>query len=300
MRKNWIKIAGSLCLIAVLVVFFPVQQAGQVLQKIRLSFIPVCLVIGFIWYAIFSLRMKLLLSAFTGKALPFGRVYRDCLYSMAFGYWLPSSFGTDAILVLTHKKWAGVQEAFFAVSMNRLIGIAALLALALFGAYFLDVSLLQWLLKIVLLGMTILTAILLVLYMARKKKAASDFLNQLLKVLIREPFLVLNVFVLSVINLLAGVVGLYVLMRAFGLTVSFLTCSVLLPYWQSLLLVPVSFAGIGLQDISFVTFFSKYGELSASQALAVSIMLHIFNLFFVGFSYLLYGLEHSHQSLRRD
>ena len=218
---------------------------------------------------------------------PLGEVLRIFFVSSFVGTFLPASIGGDAVRAYSLARLrVSPADAVSSVFMDRMLGVASLLLMALVGLLLARGLASNW---------TILTALavasaaclttLVLIFSDRAASVAGAILlrgperfaaagQQLLAALRRysahhRPLL--NVLGLSVAVQILRTIQAYYLGRGLGIAAPLETYFAFVPIILLVMLLPVTFNGIGTSQAAFVWFFARVGVV-AGPAFALSVL----------------------------
>jgi uncharacterized protein (TIRG00374 family) len=213
-------------------------------------------------------------------------------------YMIPISVGADVVRAgVLGRDEKAVPEVGASIIAERLIGIAAtgmLSLIALFVAYTQSIELtfvLPWALAAVVLGLLALVAPLservaswgLRSIATARRIPGRTFLSKVAtayQVYGSHPGLLLAVGVASVFEQFLSVVVAWIIVKALGLSISFLMLMVAIPLAIFAGRIPVSLGGIGITEGAIVYLLGLFG-VSTADALALSLVARAIDIFVV-------------------
>lgn len=226
--------------------------------------------------------------AANGFNIPFMAVMRVIWVSNFIGAVTPSSMGADVVKVVGLGRYMeNTSEALSSMAIFRLAGYAILFMMAAFSAFMfperipdspmisaitislaagaglavLGVALSKWAVKLsgILLGKAGLGAI-----QDRIERLYSTFISYILK-----PRVIVIVAVGALALQVLRVTYVFLLSMAMGFNVDLAVFFVFVPVITAVMLIPVTFSGIGLREGSYIFLFG-YAGLAPAQALGMS------------------------------
>lgn len=244
-------------------------------------------VVAAVGNALRTWKWQVLLAALEAR-VGFNRLHAVTYMALFFNNFLPGSLGGDGFRVLrTAQAAGGAADATAVVVMDRLTGLIALVlfvtvaaAIDLATGPLLFPAAIMW----QILGLSLLA--LLACLVATKLSDRVSLLNRLplpaagrkvvaglggaFRVLHSHPTTWRGSMALSIGTLLAMVGAMYYYAVAAAIPVSFLAVLLIVPLASFLILVPISFNGLGLQEGAFMLFFGAVG-VEPTQAFVLAI-----------------------------
>ncbi len=290
-RASLAKIAISLVLLGVVVIRTGWQHITSVLGLAQLGWLALALAVYLLGVLIRAVRWAVLLRGLGVSALGIGRLTLLYFVSFFFNSFLPTGIGGDVVRIAEVARTAGAPIAASSVLADRAVGLVAtsllaLVALPLVGARLNPI--LAWVAAAAVAG-PILAFWILRWRGARVLSAAGaalPFLRPLVnhaKVLqatqalaaYRLPDLALAVAV-SLVFAATNVLTYAFIGQALGVDLPLTYYMLVSPIITLVLLVPISFNGLGTRDVAYQALFVPFGVLPAS-ALAMSLVYHALN-----------------------
>jgi len=238
--------------------------------------------------ALMACRWVLLLSVVDGPTRPpLAAVMRIFFVSTFVGTFLPASIGGDAVRAYSLAR-LNVRggDAVASVFMDRMLGVASILLMALVGLLLVRDLAGNW----TIVGSLAVAAAgcvvtLLLVFSARTAAAASFLIGRLPGALQHAGHRVLesirryapfhrqlaNVLVCSIAVQALRIVQAYYLGRGLGLNVALGMYFAFIPLILLVMLLPITFNGIGTSQAAFVWFFARVG-VEAPSAFALSVI----------------------------
>lgn len=285
--KLTLKIGFGIALLAVLLLQVDAREFVATLRATDPWIFLWAVVVAAIGNALRTWKWKVLLDALDAR-VGFNRLHAVTYMALFFNNFLPGSLGGDGFRVLrTAEAAGGAADAAAVVVMDRLTGLIALVLFVCIAAAYdlatgplLFPALVMW--KI--LGLAVLA--LLACFIGTKLSDRVALLNRLplpgmarkvidqlavaFRVLHTHPSTWRGSMYLSIGTLLAMVVAMYHYAVAAAIPVSFVATLLIVPLASFLILVPISFNGLGLQEGAFMLFFSAVG-VEPTQAFVLAI-----------------------------
>lgn len=285
--KLGLKIGFGVALLAVLLLQVDRGEFLDTLRAIDPWIFAGAVGVAAVGNALRTWKWQVLLRALGSRA-GFHRLHAVTYMALFFNNFLPGSLGGDGFRVVrTAGDAGGAAGAAAAVVMDRMTGMIALVlfvcvaaAVDLATGPLLFPALVMW--KI--LGLA--TLALLACFVATKLSDRITLLNRLplpgvarkavgkladaFGVLHRHPSTWGASMALSCATLLSMVIAMHGYAVAAGIPVSFLASLLIVPLASFLILVPISFNGLGLQEGAFMLFFQAVG-VEPTQAFVLAI-----------------------------
>lgn len=285
--KLALKIGFGLALLLLLFLQIDGQEFLATLRATNPWIFLWAVVVAAIGNALRTWKWQVLLEALDAR-VGFNRLHAVTYMALFFNNFLPGSLGGDGFRVLRTAQDAGsAADAAAVVVMDRLTGMIALvLFVCVAAAYDLTTGPIlfpepvMW--KILALAVLALVAC----FVGTKLSDRVSLLNRLplpglarkivdqlagaFRVLHRHPSTWRGSMYLSIGTLLAMVVAMYYYAVAASIPVTFVATLLIVPLASFLILVPISFNGLGLQEGAFMLFFGAVG-VEPTQALVLAI-----------------------------
>jgi glycosyltransferase 2 family protein len=283
---NILRIVISIVLIVFILSKVDLQSLWQVVKGADIWLLLAAIAVIFLGVFIRSVRWKILLDALPLK-VSLKELTELYFIGFLFNTILPSGIGGDAIRMyeLSQKSERGA-DAVTSVIVDRFLGMFALLALALVALIFS-----WWMIPqtvvivslVIFLGGTIASSILFNRGLLERLLKLFPFMNFITRIkmvnalltsfqsyswrAIWRSFGVSTVFNLTLIlmNILIG--------SALGAHISVLYYFVFVPITSMVLLLPISFGGLGVRESAYVILFTQVG-LSQEIALSLSLLVY--------------------------
>jgi len=219
---------------------------------------------------------------------PLGALMRIFFVSTFVGTFLPASVGGDAVRAfsLSRENVSG-GDAVASVFMDRILGVASLLLMALVGLPLVRGTAASTPIVSALAaagGLCLLT--LLLIFSRRAGRVAASVLERLPFTVVRNlghrvlasvrkysayPRQLINVLICSIAVQALRIVQAYYLGRGLGIEAPLTIYFAFVPLILMVMLLPVTFNGIGTSQAAFVWFFARAG-VDAAPAFALSVL----------------------------
>lgn len=299
MKQNLVtilKILVTLALFAFLLTRIPLQSVWGIIAEANLPLLLLALALYFLAIVLGAVKWRILVLAQNIDA-SLGALLSFSLMGLFFGNVMPSNIGGDVVRAydLARVTRGRVEAAAISVLVDRLMGLFAFFSAAVVTASLATVMLSQ---KQELEQIEVLTVIAASAFMALCAALFSRRLAQRIKFLFdigplqklrptaqnvyralqvyrfRYGALALNVLISMTIVVLTAFVW-FVVGRAVGITsVNYFTFLLFNPMIAFLLLIPISFNGLGAKEAIVVTFFGLV-NVPQDRALAMSLLFHV-------------------------
>lgn len=201
------------------------------------------------------------------------RLFSFYLMGSFFNHVLPGIIGGDAVKAYyLYRDTGRVGPAVASVFMDRYIGFTALMTVGLvaffFGLKYFRGSYIEWLLPLIILLFVAASFVIFGLKIGRRIKFLSGFYEYFALYKGRGT-VILKTFLISIIVQTIVIVAVYVLSRGLQMNMPLLAFFMFIPIVTTISTIPVSIAGIGVREASFVLLFGFVGA-SPVQATAIS------------------------------
>jgi uncharacterized protein (TIRG00374 family) len=218
---------------------------------------------------------------------PFGALMRIFFVSTFVGTFLPASVGGDAVRAYSLARLnVGLGDAVASVFMDRMLGVASLLLLARGGLVLArDLAGNATIVGALAVAAGVCLVTLVLIFSAQAAAVAGRVVAQLPQALqgIGQPVLesvrryaafhgqLTNVLICSIVVQVLRIVQAYYIGIGLGITASLTTYWAFIPLILLVMLLPVTFNGIGTSQAAFVWFFGRVG-VPAAAAFALSVL----------------------------
>lgn len=242
------------------------KQTLDIVKGANIKLMLLAVLAQFFSTAIAAYRWQLIMQNLN-FGLDFGFYWRSYFKGMFFNQALPTSIGGDAIKIIDlARKQFRKRDAFYGVTIDRIIGLAALLALSL-GAYLIQSNVLpqKVYLAIVMLNVAGIAGFLCLRYLyklpfLKHYPSLFEFLYSVaerLQLTFSAHRLLL--LVSSLLIPFLAVLGFYLTGCALGLSFGLLTYFLIIPPAIVFTVIPISIAGWGVREGALVALFSLIG-----------------------------------------
>ncbi len=314
-KFSWLKLLLGLTLLAVLVWIVDWRQSWAVLRQARLDWLVFAGLAFPLGVFLSSFKWQLLLKA-QGAVIPGWTLFRYYFIGFFANNFFISNVGGDVVrLILLRNAAAGVPVAA-SIVMERLTGLAGLLALAL-GAmlwrpdYFTVFGLYPLLLTCIFTGLSLLIGLFffnrtMSKWLERRHFTGNSRCSKWQEKLrtfaltimdyANHPGALFACLGISVIFYLTPALLQWLLFRAVDVSVPFWTVFLIVPLVQLIAMLPVSFNALGLAEGATVLFFSQAG-VAPAEALAVALLARFLGVLVSGLGGLFWFFEPKHLPL---
>lgn len=285
--KNLLKILISVGLMAWLIKSAEPRKIfdvfGRAQQANGLLYLFVAFGLTFLAVLFLSLRWHVLLKGY-GFPIKRRRLYGFYLIGMFFNNFLPTSIGGDVVRIYKIVEDTSDRTAAFAsVIIERMMGIAATLLLAIVSLFFLSQSFHNN--RLLLVSVVLFLAIAIFFAIVIRKRPFHSLLrlfdkftffhigekiNKLFEAIhyfSRQRRILVYVFCFSLLSQTSVVLMNYCLAKAFSLQIEMIYLFMVVPVTFALTMLP-SINGIGIRDLGYV---SLLGQIGVSNAGAISL-----------------------------
>ena len=231
--------------------------------------------------------VELLCTINPGERPPMAAIMRIFFVSTFVGTFLPASVGGDAVRAYSLSRWnVRAGDAIASVFMDRMLGVTSILLMALVGLVSAR-DLIANVTIVTALGVAALasTMTLVLIFSARAESALSRLLDRL-PATVRHPGnrlveamrrsihasrSLLGVLTGSVAVQILRILQAYLLGRSLNIPAPIAAYFAFIPLILLVMLLPVTFNGIGTSQFAFVWFFARAG-VESSPAFALSVL----------------------------
>ncbi|HEC91972.1 MAG TPA: flippase-like domain-containing protein [Candidatus Atribacteria bacterium] len=288
--KKFIRGIISAVLILYLLSKISFAELWYIIQFSRLVYLFLAFFLIVIGVFISSFKWKLLLSIKSARA-SYLELVRFYFIGLFFNSIMPSTIGGDVIRGYElSRKYGGKSEIFSSIFMERFTGIIALISFAIVG-FLLETSKFYSpdiiLILLLFIGLTI--GIIIVLYDKKNIKFFGYFYLPILDMF--EKFelknklerlydsindyknyksIVLKSLFFSFIFQFFSIISTYIIALALNIDIYIIHFFMFVPIITCISMIPISIAGLGVREMSFVYFFTQV-DLTASESFMISI-----------------------------
>lgn len=283
-----VKLFVSISLIAFLIRRIDLHELGTKLQSVNIYLLMLMFTLPHLNILLSAFRWQLLLKALN-IAEKLNRLFTTYLIGTFFVNFLPSVIGGDVVRVLhvsqRNPETAGVIAATFS---ERLIGLTALLSWVIFVLLHPEVSsklpVIREAALVVFLGYAVLLFLLTRTTLPGLSRVRQRYkmLEKLLGLLsdtqkkmmkfAGHKITVLKVYTASLLFYMISMCTVYVAAMSLDIHVDFGVVMIVVPLTLLVGLLPISIGGLGVNEGSYVFFFSLFG-MSGVDALSIALLL---------------------------
>lgn len=285
-RGRVLRILISLIVLIVVIAGVGLERLWSVLTSVNLGWFLVALAIHFLGLVIRTFRWAILVKSLNVR-VSFGRLFYLYMAGTFFNTFLPTGIGGDVVKIIDLAPDSGGARAFSTVFADRLTGILGTSLIALCVALIdpADVPPPLVTLVIVVTGSILLATLLLTQQQLidRVMRRVPGWSNLLSKGKIRKIYEAMTSYSLgaivrsTLISLpftLTLIAAHYALALSLGLIVPVQYFALFIPLTALVQLLPVSFNGLGVREVTFQALFGTVG-VPAEQAVALSLLYYI-------------------------
>lgn len=199
------------------------------------------------------------------------------------GFLLPTVVGGDIVRgYYLYNSGVGKDEAASSVLVERILGISAVMGLALvgilFGFRFVESNSIKILVIIInIVGLVSISLVYyrrasLIQYLSTISNSRLSFLFDLIQscsTYQKKPYLLVRGFLLSILFQLAGIISIYLLGLSIGAGTPFIYFLILMPIVWLISMIPISLNGLGLREGTFLILFVSIG-MTREMAITIS------------------------------
>jgi len=281
-------------------------QMVQVLKAIQPHYFLLGLLLHLLVMGMISTRLKLVFNA-QGLRLPLTETLRLSFLGIFFNNFLPTAAGGDVPKAYyAYKKTQKKMVSFACVLGDRLVGLFALISMALIGIFILWTELTVPI-KIAVTGLFLMALFGISFLVSERMSHLFSFIlkplmrfgakrilkmQQVLQTMNKNRKCLFQAFTVSIIGHTFSVLSMFVLILGLSLQESFIRLFVILPLVIVLSMLP-SLNGLGIRESAFVFFLG--GSMGKSGALALAILWLVFlgiDSLIGGIYYLTQGWQH--------
>jgi hypothetical protein len=281
-----LRILISLIILIIVVASVGVERLWTVLLSVNLAWFLAALAIHFLGVVIRTFRWAILVQSLNVR-VSFGRLFYLYMAGTFFNTFLPTGIGGDVVKIIDLAPDSGGARAFSTVFADRLTGILGTSLIALTVAI-VDpadvpppvVALVIFVTGGILLATLLLTQQQLIDRVMRHVPGWSKLLG---KAKVRRIYEALTSYSLGAIArstlislpfTLTLIVTHYALALSLGLLVPVQYFALFIPLTALVQLLPISFNGLGVREVTFQALFSTVG-VAGEQAVAISLLYYI-------------------------
>ncbi|HWR57991.1 MAG TPA: lysylphosphatidylglycerol synthase transmembrane domain-containing protein [Thermodesulfovibrionales bacterium] len=246
-----------------------VEKVVSALGEMNLLLFLVAVLIYLSSIFLCSIRWRLLIH----DHFDFRRLFSFYLMGSFFNHILPGIIGGDAVKVYyLYKDTGRGASALASVFMDRYVGFTALMFVGLsafpFGLSYFKGSYIEWVLPLIILLFVVGSFIIFGLKIGRRIKFLSGFYDYFVMYKGKRDVLAKTFFISLVVQIII-IFGVYFVSLGLKADIPLLAFFMFIPIISTIATVPISIAGLGLREASFVLLFGFLG-VSPVQATAIS------------------------------
>ncbi len=276
--KRLIKAAVSIAILAYLFAFkVDIKAFLSLVGKVKLGWVLLALFLHTFGFLISGLRWQRIARVYSAdRGLWF--FIESYLTAAFFALFLPSRFGGDVVRTVDISKQTGFSKGISTIVYERGVGLLALVAIGAAAAF---ISPHHGVKRFALISGALLSAILLFLAFLFLK---TEFFFSLIPSFLRkkmqnfyeavvqfrtEKKLFIETLLLSFLLQINVIIHYWAIGKALQLPIPFLHYFYIIPLLLIVLVLPITFHGVGLREYTLTAFFSFYG-LGAEKAVLFS------------------------------
>jgi len=292
-KNGWrfiLKLSFSLALIGLVLFFVDFREVGKIIINLDPLYLLAAIGLIFLDRALMAYKWDLLLKAVDIR-IPVFHLFRIYIIAPLSGIILPSTIGGDVFRLYCLSRYKVSNSAVFAsIVIERVIGLIAILLLASFslglGFYFMkdtqfNFTMISWVLLICFIAVVGVIVMLLSRGLGgfidnlASRFAAYPFIGKLNRIYVlcgsygNHLITLGTVFIWTLVEQMAPIIGNFLLIKAFHINVSFLELVIIIPLIILAIRLPISLDGIGVQEGLYLALFGLVG-VSASEAFLLS------------------------------
>ncbi|MFA5333557.1 MAG: lysylphosphatidylglycerol synthase transmembrane domain-containing protein [Candidatus Nanoarchaeia archaeon] len=255
--------------------------------KINWFFFLICMILGSLNIFICTFRWWYLNNKIYDIKTPFFMLFKLYLIGVFFNLFLPSSIGGDTIKSYNIYKYSNKKlSAIHAIFFDRLLGLIILSIFAIVGLTYilffsnLIINSIEILLtfSIIILGFTLFLPFIGDFPIFSKllffKKLKEFFLYS--EIIIKNKKKLLVPILMTFLFQFSCIIVSFIMSKAVGMNVNFIFFMAFIPISTIIILIPITFAGMGLREVSFVFLFSLIG-VKAEEIILVPLLVFSIN-----------------------
>jgi glycosyltransferase 2 family protein len=276
--------------VALLTYFFAqigIEELNPVLWSVRPFYLAVYFGVLFVDALLRCQNWRALLAA-KNHCFSFGQMLYAFMVSTFMGTFIPSSLGTDLsrAVLMSRRNQVALQDSAIVIVVLNLLNLLSICAIALVSALFLLNGENDWRFPLVIIlicaGYIVCFPLLMRGWMPDGKRLRLPWLEKLfgkirefslsLRGFRDQPLVLGQALGITLVNQFLGIVIVYVVSLALGLSIPFLYLIAYVPVITLSRLIPLSVAGFGAEQGIFIFLFSKCG-VAPSEAFLMSLVL---------------------------
>lgn len=292
----WLRAGIAFALIVVILQWVDLGEVAQSILHADMRYVPVLIALALFDRFLMAYKWAALLRA-KGIVISNAEAFRIYLVSGFVGTFLPTGIGADVYkLARTTKGGARLDKVAASIFMERALGLLAISVLAIAGLSFLVLDHETQFLGLYYFAWVVFFGVLVALYVTSRTSVSSWLNNRFSRFnhyrLIRAIFdshkaytelghyksILAWFFLLSLLEHCILSILCFVAAQAVGLPITIVYFFAIIPVTTLLGTVPITIAGLGVQEALCILLFSLAG-LSPTQSLSLSIFLRGLDLF---------------------
>ncbi len=246
-----------------------IERVVTALRDMDLSFFFLAVFIYLLTIFLCAIRWRLLLH----EDFSFGRLFSFYLMGSFFNHILPGIIGGDAVKAYyLYRDTGRGGSAFASVFMDRYVGFTALMLIGLvafpFGLGYFRGSYIEWVLPLIIFLFVAASFLIFGMKIGRRIKFLSGVYDYFAMYKGKRGIIV-KTFLISLVVQVVVIFAVYFLSIGMRADIPLLPFFMFIPIISTIATVPISIAGIGVREASFVLLFGFVG-ISPVQATAIS------------------------------
>lgn len=268
-----IKIATSILILLYFYLTIDIPKFTEILSELGVNYIPLIIALIFARILSAAARFRLLISSTKISLLTLTKHFFIAAF---FNNILPTAIGGDAArVVLLHKEGISKKASASYIIIDRFIGLFSLISISFLLLFFIPFPV--ELRTYIVAAMAITTVLGIAFYLFRKKiidrNPEGNLLMQSINAFFTVPMnkgnLLLSMLV-SYLNQLIAIYTSYVIALAVNIEIDFTLFLFIIPLVSLVVMLPISFGGLGVREASFVYLFSFFA-VPAENAFFISL-----------------------------
>ena len=266
---KFLKLGVGIFIFTMFLLSIDFEKIKSLINQITWYHIMAILVLSVLRNIIATWRFKILLS--NNYNISFSEILHQYFVASFYNNILPSALGGDAVrMVLLSKSAMNKSAAIITITIERLIGLYALIVIA-FISFWLWNTPDNW--RILISGTFIaFTLLILFLYFFKLNSKNNTISNiySAINVLKNNTKALSLSFILSIVFQMISIFINFYLAKAINYECKMIHFMTIVPIVWFFTMIPISFGGIGLREVSF-TYLLSYILVSAEESMIISI-----------------------------
>lgn len=289
-KLKLLKVALSLLLIGYLLKKINVIEVIETAKSISFGILFLCTVIYFISVCLNAIKWKVLLIDF-----PINKLLNICFRAQFYSIVLPGQlFGEVSKIAALTKQNISLERAATSVVMDKLTGLIGMIVIGTIGINFASISVPVYIVIFLLVSVALFLILLFTLQISFIQKGINKFLvylgvksRKIYKITIKFSEII-NIWVdygkkrkiiivsigIGAINQLVAGLQCYIMTNYFVCNITFWDVCWCMAALSIILLLPISFGGIGLREVSLVSIFALF-LIPSEQSIIISFVLFL-------------------------